>query len=223
MKVVSSCKDLKIISIRNQSFSQVIYFLRFLALTSSLRKYDIRHQVELGLIPDVSFDAYETRLFGMLEIKAMAFCDLAIDSLFDPCNLIYESVAPFVKHVQGKSILVVDDPDEEEAALLYFVERNFQNIIVCQSTVGNGNSSGWVGRGELPWWVTSDHVEQSSSVLHLSLGYLVKVYLHDILTDWNGPEMLDVRLLLESLKLLVMVLNRHVSSLEIVSQGLVGL
>ena len=81
----------------------------------------------------------------MLQVEPMAFRDFPIDSLFYPSYLINQSVSPFVKHIECKSVFVVDHPDEKETALLDFVERNVQDLLVTKSTVSDSHTSRWVG------------------------------------------------------------------------------
>jgi len=64
----------------------------------------------------------------MLQVVAMAFCNLSVDSLLDPCNLINKPndyklilillVAELLKEVKSKAVLGVNDPNEEKAVLL---------------------------------------------------------------------------------------------------------
>jgi len=58
----------------------------------------------------------------------MAFCNLSVDSLLDPRNLINKPndyklilillVAELLKEVESKAVLGVNDPNEEKAVLL---------------------------------------------------------------------------------------------------------
>jgi len=90
-------QDFEIFSIRNKGFYQLIDFLRFLALPSAL---GINHiGANIGTISDFTciFDSDKTTFFGMLKIEAVAFRHSSIDSRFDPCDVIDQFVAPFVK------------------------------------------------------------------------------------------------------------------------------
>ena len=63
------------------------------------------------------------------------------------------------EELKGELVLVVDDPDEEEAILLD--RRHWQCVDqrISQGIVGDGNTTSWVSRGELPWRVHRDDVE----------------------------------------------------------------
>jgi hypothetical protein len=125
VEVVSSAKDLKVVSIRNKRLSYVINLLRFLGLTSSLRKNDVGFDVENSINSHITFYAYKTCLFCMLKIEAVAFCYLSIDSLLYPSNLVDKFVAIFVEHFKSKSVLGIDDPNKKKTTFLNLVKWNF--------------------------------------------------------------------------------------------------
>jgi len=75
----------------------------------------------------------------------MAFCDLAVDCLFDPGHFVHELIAMLVEHVQGKAVLGIDDPDEQEALGLDLFERQVQDVFVSEGAVSDGNTSSRVG------------------------------------------------------------------------------
>ena len=63
------------------------------------------------------------------------------------------------EELEGELVLVVDDPDEEEAILLDGRHWQCVDQRISQGVVGDGNTSSWVSRGELPWRVHRDDVE----------------------------------------------------------------
>lgn len=77
----------------------------------------------------------------MLEVEAMTFGDLAVDSLLDPGYLIDHLVAELVEDVQSKPILGVDDPDEEESICLDLVKGYLKDLVIRQSIVGNSHTT----------------------------------------------------------------------------------
>ena len=91
-------------------------------------------------------------------------------------------------------ILVVDDPDQKEAIMLqHFVRDALHNLLVLQCVVGDGDSTSWVGGGELPWRVHRNHIEQSSRVLFLcSCKPFEQAQLSDVFRERDAPELLDV-------------------------------
>ena len=112
MKIVSPAEYLEIVAIGHQCLSDIVDLLRLLTLSPSLGEDHIGLNVEVGLVPDIALHANEAGLLGMLQIEAMALGDLAVDGLLYPGYLVNQSVAVLIKHVESKSVLVVDDPDE---------------------------------------------------------------------------------------------------------------
>lgn len=53
---------------------------------------------------------HKAGLFGVLEIVAMAFSDLAIDGFLDPHDLVDQFVAPLFHKRAGIRVLSIDDP-----------------------------------------------------------------------------------------------------------------
>ena len=77
--------------IRDQSLSDLIYLLGFLRLATSLAEYDIAFNVESGSVGDIPLDPHEAGFLCMLEVVSVTLGNLAVDSLFDPCNFINKS------------------------------------------------------------------------------------------------------------------------------------
>lgn len=96
-------------------------------------------------------------------------------------------------------------------------------MLITESAVSNGHTSSWICRRKLPWWVASDHVEETPSVLHLSFSKTIEIEFSNILTDWNGPKMLNVRLFFEFVELLIMLLRGYPFSFKIVFELLICL
>ena len=80
----------------------------------------------------------------MLQIVAMTLGNLAIDGLLHPGYLIDQLVSEVLHHLNGKAVLRVDNPDEQEAVGLDLVEGDIPDLLVIQSVIGNGDSSGRV-------------------------------------------------------------------------------
>ena len=110
-----------------------------------------------------SLGSDEASFFGVLEVVAVAFGDLPINSLFDPCNLINQPVAIVLHHRNGEPVLGINNPNKEEAIGLQLVKRDVEDLLIRESAVGDGHTTGRIGAGELPWGVTGDHVEESAS------------------------------------------------------------
>ena len=124
MKVISPSEDLHVVPIWDKSLSDIVNLLWLLTLPPPLGEYDISLDIEVCFVSDVALDSDETRLLRMLQVKAMAFGDLAVDCLLHPSHLVNKTVAPLVEHVQSKSVLVVDHPDKQETILLDLVQRD---------------------------------------------------------------------------------------------------
>lgn len=80
----------------------------------------------------------------MLQIVAMALGNLAIHSLLHPGYLIDQLVSEVLHHLNGKAVLRVDNPDEQEAVGLDLVKGDIRDLLVIQSIIGDGDTSGWV-------------------------------------------------------------------------------
>ena len=87
-------------------------------MTPSLAEDDIGTYIEIGLVSYVALHADQTGLLGVLQVEPVALCDLPVDSLLDPGDLVNERVAIVVHHFDGKAVLRIDHPDEQEAGLL---------------------------------------------------------------------------------------------------------
>lgn len=124
MKVISPSEDLHVVPIWDKSLSDIVNLLWLLTLPPPLGEYDISLDIEVCFVSDVALDSDETRLLRMLQVKAMAFGDLAVDRLLHPSHFVNKTVAPLVEHVQSKSVLVVDHPDKQETILLDLVQRD---------------------------------------------------------------------------------------------------
>ena len=68
-------------------------------------------------------------------------------------NVLNLLVAMLLEQIESKPVLGIDDPNKQESICLDLVEGQIQNLVINQGVVGNGNTSGWVGTGQLPWWV----------------------------------------------------------------------
>jgi hypothetical protein len=89
--------------------------------------------------------------------------------LLYPSYLVNELVAEVLHHFEGKSVLRIDHPNEKETIGLKLLKRNVQNLFVIECVISNSHSTSRVGRRELPWRITSDHVKESTSIIHLLL------------------------------------------------------
>ena len=121
MKVVPPTENLTVIAIRDHGFCDVIYFLWFLRLASSLRENNVTLDVEVGLVADIAFDSDEAGLFGMLQIESVTSADLPVDGLLHPGDFLDDLVAPFVEELECKAEFVVDHPDEQKTICLDLV------------------------------------------------------------------------------------------------------
>ena len=131
MKIISSSKYLQIVPVWYQSLSNIIYLLWFLWLSSSLREDDIGHDIEHSFVSHISLDADQASLLGVLKVEAMTFSNFPVDCLLDPCDFIDKLIAELVEYIEGKSVLSINDPNEEKALSLDLVKWNIENLCVC--------------------------------------------------------------------------------------------
>lgn len=89
-------------------------------------------------------------------------------------------VAELLHHFEGKAVLSIDDPDKQEPVALDLIERYIQDLPIIQSVISNGDTSGGVGRGELPWGINGDDIEESPTALHLLLTQLIEIELSHV-------------------------------------------
>ena len=122
MQVVAPPKDLEIVAVWTKPLDHLVDLLGLLALSAALAENDVEASIEIGLVPNVTLDTDEARFLCVLEVKAVAFCDLAVYGLLNPGELVNQGVAISVHHLDGEAVLGVDDPDEEEAVFLQLVE-----------------------------------------------------------------------------------------------------
>jgi len=174
VEVVSSRKDLKVISVGHKSLCYLIDLLWFLTLSASIGEHYVALHVEahsdtLGHDFRVSLEPDKAKLLCMLKVVPMAFGDLTVDSLLDPVNLINQAVAKFLHHLEGKPVLSVDDPDKQVAfSWLQEGEGDLEDLCITQSVVGDGDTSGRVGSRQLPGRVYSHYVKAATTRdLHL--------------------------------------------------------
>lgn len=115
MQIIPSPENLQIEAIRHDAFGQLINFRRLLRLAAPLTEDDVGHDVEAGggvgaRLKYGSFGADEAGFFGVLEVVPMTLCNLAIDCLFDPSDLVDQAVAVVLHHGNGEAVLGIDDP-----------------------------------------------------------------------------------------------------------------
>ena len=73
-------------------------------------------------------------------------------------------------HCECKSVLGIDNPNENEAISLDLGKGHVQDIFIIERLVGDSDPTGRVGRTELPWRIDRDHVKESPCALELLLG-----------------------------------------------------
>lgn len=144
----------------------------------------------------------------------MTLSDLAIDGLLNPCDFVDQGIAVVVHHIDGEAVLRIDDPDEQKPCFLQLVEsEQLLDALVSHVIVGDGDTARRIGSGELPWRVAGNDVEETPiSVFELGIRQSVEeieaIRVADLLTQWNGPELLDVALTLDVDKSFIMVIGR---------------
>ena len=143
----------------------------------------------------------------------MTFGNLTVDRLLAPDDLVNEFVTKVLHHFDSVSVLGVDDPDEQEAVRLQLVKRYLLNLHIVQGVVSDGDASRRIGRRELPWWVTGDHVEHTAAISLLRIDQLVPLEVEHTRADGNSPELLDVLRFLECLQIFVVLLRRYIAVL----------
>ena len=60
------------------------------------------------------------------------------------------------------------------------LERQVHNLFIGESRVGNGDSSRWVGCGQLPGRVHADYIEEAATMLHLLFAEFGEIVGHHI-------------------------------------------
>lgn len=146
-----------------------------------------------------------------------------LDSLSKP-DRSYLLVAVFLEEIEGKLILVVDDPNEEEAITLHVLQGQVRDLYIIHGRVGNGHATSWVRRRQLPGRVHADYVKEAPSVLHLLLPKVLEVVLHDVSENRHAPELLLVDVRIGSLQGARILLQLEVRiKLEVVEELLVFL
>jgi hypothetical protein len=126
----------------------------------------------------------------VLQVVAMAFVDLAIDGLLDPDNLVNQPIPLNLRHLliavslekmDCESVLVVDDPDKEEAVFLKIIEGQLvHDFVILKGIIGDGDTTRWVRRRKLPGWIHRNHIEHPTCVFLLSLNQVLKFELGHI-------------------------------------------
>lgn len=94
-----------------------------------------------------------------------------------------------LEHVEGKLVLAVDDPHEDETILLDVAQWYVLDAIVSQRSVCDGDTSRWIGRRQLPWRVHADDVKESATMFHLLLAKPLEVKICDVGEEWNAVEL----------------------------------
>lgn len=216
VQIISSSKNFDIVTVWDHSLRYLINFLWLLRLTSSLRENDITHGIQVSFLINLTLGSDETRLFSMLKIIPMTLRNLTVHSLLDPGDFIYKFVAGLLHHFERKSILGVDDPNEQETVGLEAFEGNVEDLLVVESIICDGNTSGRICGRKLPWWITSDNIEKSAtSSFFLGFDEFIPVYVEDTKTHRNCPKLLNVRFFFKGLKLLIVLLGRDVALVDV--------
>ena len=122
VEIVASAKDLKVVSVRYQTFCDIVDFLWLLRLASTLTKYHISHYIESSILiwhfQDGAFGANQARFLSVLKIVPMTFGNFSIDSLLYPRYLVDNLVALIFHQFNSKTVLCVYYPYEEEPIFL---------------------------------------------------------------------------------------------------------
>lgn len=78
----------------------------------------------------------------MLKVKPVSLCDLAIDCLLDPVDVIDYLVAPFLLHDVDRPLeLGIDDPNEQKSLFLQQLNGDVFDGLIAETGVLNGHSS----------------------------------------------------------------------------------
>lgn len=94
-------------------------------------------------------------------------------ALMQPCCSTIP-VTPFVEEVQGELVFGIDHPDKQEAIGLKLRDRKIDNVLVGKLAVAQGNTTGGICSGQLPWRVHHDNIElrRSTELLPVVCGYI---------------------------------------------------
>ena len=109
-------------------------------------------------------------------------------------------------HFQSELVLVVDDPNKNEAIALDVMQGHMLDLVVRERRVSNRHTSSWVSCREHPRRVHADDVEQTTGVLHLLTTEIFKLVFEDICKDGHAPELLRVNIS-DDFELIIVDLN----------------
>ena len=87
-------------------------------MASSLTEYDVFSDSTLNGFCELSFDPNYASLFGMLQVKSMAFRYFPINGLFDPSYRVNDLVAPYFFHqMDCKGVFGINGPYNEQSSI----------------------------------------------------------------------------------------------------------
>jgi len=116
-QVVASSEYLQIVTIWYQLLYVFVNLFWFLALPSSITKYNIFGNSSLQLWR-ITFYPYQTCFLCMLQVIAVSFCNFIIDSLLYPRDWVYKFVAPLFNEFDCKGIFGIDSPNDDYSIFL---------------------------------------------------------------------------------------------------------
>ena len=152
----------------------------------------------------------------MLKIVSVTLRNLTVYGLLNPGDFIDKFVAGLFHHIERKSILGVDDPNEKETVGLEALEGNVQYLFIVESIISDSNSSGRICGRKLPWWITSDNIKKfSARSFFLGFDEFIIVYVQNTKTHRNCPKLLNMRFFFKGLQLLVVLLGRDVALINV--------
>ena len=194
VKIISSSKDFDVVTVWDHSLRYLINFFRLLWLATSLWENNIAHSIQVSFLIDFALSSDKTRLFSMLKIVSMTLRNLTVYGLLNPSNFIYKFVAGLLHHFERKSILGVNDPNEKETVGLEAFEGYLEYLLIVESIICDGNTSGRIGGRQLPWWITSDNIEKSATrSFFLGSDEFIIIYVQHTKTQRNCPKLLNMR------------------------------
>lgn len=189
---------------RYNFFNHLINLFRFLALSPSQAKNNIRNHFFLNL--QVSLNPNQTSFFSMLKPISMTFGYFIIASFLNPNNLIHILVPPVIHQLQGDSVLGIDSPKEQKSFFLQLGHRQGFDQLVRKGFIRNCDSSSRSRARKLPGRVHHNDIKKLLLDLQLTVNQTLEVVRPHICTyrDAVLGRVLDddsVRFFLEKLEL----------------------
>lgn len=185
-QIVPPAKNLEVISLWHQRFNVLIDFGGFLRLASPLTKDHIGDEIRL-IVSEISLDAYHTTFLRVLQVEPVTLGNFPVHCFLHPVDVIYHFIPPlFLHRLHCPLVLGIYHPHEQEPCTLQLRHWDVLNGLIVETAVLDGDTTGWLGGGELPWRVHHDDIKLPVADLQLLLQQVLEVKLGDICADRDG-------------------------------------